>query len=32
MKLILKDSSISLSDTAVVNVLKLAGLTLESFP
>lgn len=32
MKLVLKDSRISLSDTAVVNVLKLAGLTLESFP
>ena len=32
MKLVLKDSSIGLSDTAVVNVLKLAGLTLESFP
>lgn len=32
MKLVLKDSSISLSDTAVVNILKLAGLTLESFP
>lgn len=32
MKLVLKDSSISLSDTAVVNVLKLADLTLESIP
>ena len=32
MKLILKSSSIGLSDTAAVNVLKLAGLTLESFP
>lgn len=30
MKLVLKDSRISLSDTVVVNILKLVDLTLES--
>ena len=32
MKLVLKDSEFNLSEGSVVNVLKLAGLTLESFP
>lgn len=32
MKLVLKDSEFNLTEGSVVNVLKLAGLTLESFP
>ena len=32
MKLVLKESEFNLSEGSVVNVLKLAGLTLESFP
>lgn len=32
MKLVLKDSEFNFSEGSVVNVLKLAGLTLESFP